>query len=74
MGDWYVDENDRWTYDEHAPSPPGVTALAPDIRVSNIFEKDDGSTYERPDPYRLSLFDDVDSTTIVDDDGPDDAA
>ena len=36
------------------------------------FTTDDGSVYERPDPDEFDCFDDVDSTTIVDDGGPDD--
>ncbi len=35
------------------------------------FTSDDGSVYERPGPDEFDCFDDVDSTTIVDDGGPD---
>lgn len=36
-----------------------------------VFEHDDGSVYERPDPDEFDSFDEVDSTTIVDDGAPD---
>lgn len=62
MGHWYLDENDHWQYDPDAPGA-GVTALAPR-----------GEGYDRVDPAQFDLFDDVDSTTIIDDGGPPDAA
>ncbi len=34
------------------------------------FSTDDGSAYERADPDQFDNFDDVDSTTIVDDGAP----
>lgn len=72
MGDWLIDENDNWIYDEDAPSPSaGVTALAP--RPS--FQLPGGSTvYERAEPGWFDSFDEVDSRTITDDGGPPDAA
>lgn len=35
------------------------------------FTRDDGSTYERPDPDEFPDYDEIDSTTIVDDGAPD---
>lgn len=77
MGDWHLDANDRWVYDEHAPSASAeVTALAPRVApdYADGFTRDDGAVYGRPDPEEFSLFDAVDSTTIEDDGGPPDAA
>lgn len=69
MGDWFLDQNDRWVYDANAPSPsPGVATFAP--RQSSGFVKPDGSAYDRPDPAQFNLFDCVDSRTIEDDGGP----
>ena len=78
MGDWFLDANDKWTYDANAPSPGGgVTALAPrepEIPRSG-FVRDDGSAYDRPSPAQFNVFDEVDSTSIEDHGGPpDDAA
>lgn len=47
------------TYDYTPTDPP------------QTFTHDDGSVYERPSPEDFDNFDDVDSTTIVDDGGPD---
>jgi hypothetical protein len=77
IGDWFLDENDRWAYDPDAPSPSAeVTALPPPEApaYASVFERPDKEAYGRPDPQKFALFDDVDSTTITDDGGPPDAA
>lgn len=78
MGNWFLNEHDKWTYDENAPSASGVTALAPVSRETpehpSGFVRGDGSSYGRADPSVFALFDEVDSTTIEDDGGPGDAA
>lgn len=78
MGDWFLNENDKWIYDEDAPSPsPGVTALAPrplEEETRSGFVKDDGTAYVRSDPDWFEPFDDVDSRTVESVGGPDDAA
>jgi hypothetical protein len=76
MGRWYLDKNDRWQYDENAPSSSAeVTALPlPTPAYASLFESGDSQTYGRPDAEQFPLFDDVDSTTITDDGGPPDAA
>lgn len=53
-----------------------MTALAPrDGAYAQVFEHHgDGQLYGQVDPEQFSLFDDVDSTTIIDDGGPPDAA
>jgi hypothetical protein len=81
MGDWYVDNNGRWAYDENAPSPGvEVTQIrpvpreAPPATPRNGFMSPDGSAYERVEASWFDSYDEVDSTTIVDDGGPPDAA
>lgn len=71
VGQWTLDNNDKWQYDAHAPSESvDVTPLVP----RSGFVREDGSAYDRPDPGQFEDFDDVDSRTIVDDGGPPDAA
>lgn len=41
-------------------------------RAPATFTTEDGAVYERPDPDEFDCFDEVDSTTIVDDGGPPD--
>lgn len=48
------------------PDLPETGRVAP-----TTFTRDDGSTYERPDPDEFPDYDEVDSTTIVDDGAPD---
>lgn len=78
MGDWYLDQNEKWQYDPEAESPsPGVTALAPrplEEETRSGFVKDDNSAYVRSDPDWFESYDDVDSRTVESVGGPDDAA
>jgi len=75
MGNWHLDENDKWQYDEDAPSA-GPTPIrprpSPTPAYVESFTKDDGTAYGRPSPEQFPLFDEADSTTITDDGGPPD--
>lgn len=77
MGDWHMNRDGKWVYDENAPSANSEAtriqpaAPAPDESIVEAYEHRDGSIYGRVEAAWFEPYDRVDSRTIVDAGGPD---